>query len=83
MASVLSYRKDWMRCAQLLLMFVGPLGPPVVPFLTPFLGEGSPTKIDYREKDTLMNIISTSLPEDPVHISSEGYCASHDALRQL
>ena len=26
------------------------LGPPVVPFLTLFLGEGSPTKIDYRKK---------------------------------
>ena len=26
------------------------LGPPVVPFLSPFLGEGSPTKIDYRKK---------------------------------
>ena len=25
------------------------LGPPVVPFLTPFFGEGSPTKIDYRK----------------------------------
>ena len=24
------------------------LGPPVVPFLTLFWGEGSPTKIDYR-----------------------------------
>ena len=30
------------------------LGPPVVPFLTPFLGEGSPTKIDYRKKGTLI-----------------------------
>ena len=26
------------------------LGPPVVPFLTPFLGENSPTEIDYRKK---------------------------------
>ena len=26
------------------------LGPPVVPFLTPFLGEGSPTKVDYRKE---------------------------------
>ena len=26
------------------------LGPPVVPFLTPFFGEGSPTKIDKIEK---------------------------------
>ena len=29
------------------------LGPPVVPFC-PFLGEGSPTEIDYREKGTLI-----------------------------
>ena len=29
------------------------LGPPVVPFC-PFLGEGSPTKIDYRKKGTLI-----------------------------
>ena len=36
------------------------LGPPVVPFY-PFLGEGSPTKIDYRRKGTL---ILTSLLED-------------------
>ena len=26
------------------------LGPPVVLFLTPFLGEGSPTKIDYTKR---------------------------------
>ena len=26
------------------------VGSPVVPFLTPFFGEGSPTKIDYRRK---------------------------------
>ena len=38
------------------------LGPPVVPF-TPFLGEGSPTKIDYRKKGTL---ILNSLLEDLV-----------------
>ena len=36
-------------------------GPPVVPFLTPFLGEGSPTKIDYRKKGT---VILISLLED-------------------
>ena len=29
------------------------LGPPVVPFYT-FLGEGSPTKVDYRQKGTLI-----------------------------
>ena len=36
------------------------LGPSVVPFY-PFLGEGSPTKIDHRKKGTL---ILTSLLED-------------------
>ena len=36
------------------------LGPPVVPFY-PFFGEGSPTKIDYSKKGTL---IPTSLPAD-------------------
>ena len=36
------------------------LGPPVVPF-NPFFWEGSPTKIDYRKKDTL---ILNSLRED-------------------
>ena len=30
------------------------LGPLVVPFLTPLWGEGSPTKIDYRKKGTLI-----------------------------
>ena len=39
------------------------LGPPVVPFLTLFLGEGSPAKIDYRKKGTL---ILTSLLKDLV-----------------
>ena len=39
------------------------LGPPVVPFSTPFLREGSPTKIDYRKKGTL---ILASLLEDLV-----------------
>ena len=29
------------------------LGPPAVPFLTPFLGEGSRTKTDYRKKGAL------------------------------
>ena len=38
------------------------LGPPVVPFY-PFWGEGSPTKIDYRKKGTL---ILSSLVEDLV-----------------
>ena len=38
-------------------------GPPVVPFY-PFLAEGSPTKIDYRKKGTL---IPTSLLEDLVY----------------
>ena len=36
------------------------IGPPVMPFY-PFLGEGSPTKIDYRKKGTL---ILTFLLED-------------------
>ena len=31
---------DWLLC----------LGPPVVPFTLSFFGEGSPTKVDYREK---------------------------------
>ena len=40
------------------------LGPPVVPFLTPFFGwEFSPTKINYRKQGTL---IQTSLLEDLV-----------------
>ena len=38
------------------------LGPPVVPFLTPFLGEGSTTKIDYRKK-TGAFILSSLLEE--------------------
>ena len=38
------------------------LGPPVVP-IYPLLGEGSPTKINYRRKGTL---ILTSLLEDLV-----------------
>ena len=38
------------------------LGPPArCPFSPPFLGEGSPTKIDYRKRGTL---ILTSLLED-------------------
>ena len=35
-----------------------------MPFSTPFLGEGSPTKIDYRKKGTL---ILSSLLEDLVN----------------
>ena len=35
--------------------------PSIVPFLTPFSGEGSPAKIDHRKKGTL---ILTSLLED-------------------
>ena len=38
------------------------LGPPVAPFC-PFLGQGSPTKIDYTKKGTL---ILASLLEDLV-----------------
>ena len=40
-------------------------GPPVV-HLYPFLGEGSPTQIDYRKKGTLL---LTSLLEDLVKIT--------------
>ena len=43
------------------------LGPPVVP-LSPFLGKGSTTKIDYRKKGPLM---LTSLLEDLVVVSFE------------
>ena len=39
------------------------LGPPVVPFYRFFFGEGSPAKIDYRQKITL---ILTSLLEHRV-----------------
>ena len=39
------------------------LGPPVVPFSPLFLGRGSPIKIDYRKKGTL---IRTSLVEELV-----------------
>ena len=41
-------------------LFGKKLGAPVVPFY-PFVGEGSPTKIDYKKKGTL---ILTSLLED-------------------
>ena len=37
------------------------LGRPVAPFTVSFLGEGSPTKTDYRKKVTL---VQTSLLED-------------------
>ena len=47
------------------------LGPPVVPFY-PFWGEGSPTKIDYRKKGTL---ILTSL-EDLVFVAKLGPIAA-------
>ena len=40
------------------------LGPPVVPF-EPFLGEGSPTKIEDRKKGAL---VLTSLLEDLEHV---------------
>ena len=48
------------RKASALAMLLTILGPPVVPFYL-FLGEGCPTKIDYRKKFTL---ILTSLLED-------------------
>ena len=43
-----------------------------LPFLTPFLEEGSPTKIDYRKKGTL---ILTSLLEDLVGCEAFGKLA--------
>ena len=49
--------------AKIKFAFGGCLGPPVVPFLTPFLREGSPTKTDYRKKGTL---VLTSLLDFPV-----------------
>ena len=45
------------------------LGPPVVPFC-PFLGEGSPTKIDYRNKSG--TLILSSLLEDLVGFADLG-----------
>ena len=48
--------------ARDLLMARECLGPPVVPFY-PFLGEGSRTKIDYREK-RVRTFIRTSLQKD-------------------
>ena len=45
------------QCCQVLC-----LGPPIVPFY-PFLGEGSPTKTNYRKKATL---IQTSVLEELV-----------------
>ena len=40
------------------------LGPPVVPFLNPFWGEGSPTKIDYRKKGYPFSSLSTGGPRE-------------------
>ena len=55
--------------------FEGKLGPPVVPFY-PFVGEGPPTKIEYRkEKCTL---ILTSLLEHPVK-QWQGFCEDWQA----
>ena len=46
------------------------LGPPVVPFYRSFLGEGSPTKIDYRQKEFgyPSSILSTGGPCFAVHV---------------
>ena len=56
------------------------LGPPVVPFY-PFLGESSPTKIDYRKKGAL---ILTSLLEDLANpIIEECSIANVNAKRQV
>ena len=48
-----------------LFFLPGLLGPPVVPFY-PFLGEGSPTKIDYRK--TVGTLMLTSLLEDLAYL---------------
>ena len=45
----------------------GQLGPPVVPFLTLFWGEGSPTKIDYRK--SWYQLILSSLEDLVAHAS--------------
>ena len=50
------------------------LGPPVVPFY-PFLGEGSPTQIDYITKGTL---ILTSLLEDLASLALNGQTPDGD-----
>ena len=52
--SVASRDASWERDQSL-------LGPPVVPFY-PFLGEGSPTEIDYRKKRYPYSILSTGGP---------------------
>ena len=44
------------------------LGPPVVPFLTPFLGEGSPSKIDYRKSWHPSSNLSTGGPSAFWHL---------------
>ena len=59
---LLTYTLDEHRAQSPQVGAVLLLGPPVVPCY-PFLGEGSPTKIDYRKKGTL---ILTSLLEDLV-----------------
>ena len=47
----------------------------VVPFLTPFLGEGSPTKIDYRKRNG--TLILTSLLEDLAGVDSDSILFNH------
>ena len=56
------------------------LDPPVVPFLTPFLGEGSPTKIDYRKKGTLF---LTSLLEDLERNHPGNHQVAKEGCKQL
>ena len=46
------------------------LGPPAVPFLTPFFGEGSPTKIDDRKKGSRYSNLSTGGPSQTRTIGS-------------
>ena len=59
----------WLDIAHRNRLQEGLLGPPVVPFLTPFFGwEGSSTKIDYSKK--VGTLILTSLPEDLVSFSN-------------
>ena len=55
------------------------LGPPVVPFL-PYSGEGSPTKIDYPKKGTL---VITSLLEDLATIQGNGITGHVRARHRL
>ena len=52
------------------------LGPPVVP-LPPFLGEGSPTKIDYRKKGYPFSTLSAGGPRRAKQLLA-GFPCNHD-----